>query len=84
MDGRQSAVATALRDPCHVWRSGRFRDRLLYYRPRILPRPYEQEYLLVVVRYIRGQGFGRIITAFKTPRIIRGDTLIWSRPNPRA
>ena len=81
MEGQQAAVITVLRDPYHVWRSSRYRNRRLYYCPFVLPRPHEREYLLVVADYPPGRESGRIITAYARPNIIRGDTLLWLRPN---
>ena len=80
LEGQQDAVRTTLANPDHVYQSGRHSNRLLYYRRFVLPDPHYREYLLVVVAY-SGRApsiVGRILTAYSTPNIKRGDTVLWT------
>lgn len=80
MEGQQAAVITALRDPYFVTRSAGYRDRRLYYRPLVLPAPYTNEYLIVVVDYpVGSRRVGRVVTAYKNPAMLRREALIWTK-----
>jgi hypothetical protein len=80
MEGQQAAVITALSDPYYVYRSAGRSNRRLYYRPLVLPRPYTQDFLLVVADYPTGRRRpGRIVTAYRRQTFRRGDIWIWSK-----
>jgi hypothetical protein len=80
MAGQQSAIMACCNNPYQVYQSGRYPQRLIYYKPFALPKPFDRYYLLVVVEY-SGSGArhrGKIVTAFASANIKRGDILIWS------
>lgn len=81
MEGNEGAVVAALREPTHEYQSDRYPNRRIYYRPFILPKPYYQSYLRVVIAY-QGSGTrarGELVTAFPSANIRGGDILIWSK-----
>ena len=81
MENLQAAVQISLSNPKFVYQSGRYPDRKLFYRPYLLPRPYDTHYLLVVVGYYsNGTKTGTVITAYPRKFIAKGDILIWPKP----
>ncbi len=81
MVGQQLAVESTVRDPAYEYKSGRYPDRRLFYKPFVLPGPFHRTYLLVVVGYRTRDGFstGSVITAFSTANMKQGYILIWSK-----
>ena len=81
MAGHQSAVSQTIRDPVYVYQSTRYANRRIHYRPFILPGPYHQYFLMVVIAYDRrgNRTYGEIVTAFPTANTKEGDILRWSK-----
>ena len=80
LQGRQDAVITTLTDPDFVYQSGVYPDRKLHYRKEVLPYPYAQDFLTVVVFYpAQRPAFANIVTAYRKPPDEIKETLLWSR-----
>ena len=81
MEGQQAAVTATLAYPDLVYRSNEYPNRKLYYRREVLPQPYAQDLLAVVVDYPTGrQTIANIVTAYRKLPDEERETLIWSRP----
>lgn len=80
MKGYESFVKAAIEKPYQVYQDGRHTNTKIIYRPFILPQPYNQYYLRVVIVYkekvFRGIK-GYVSTAFPCVNIRKGDILIW-------
>ena len=81
LEGQQSAVSATIQEPIYIYQSGRYPRRRVFYRPFVLPAPFQRNYLLVVIEYRGGvnRRRGEVITAFATINIKEGDILIWSK-----
>ena len=80
LEGQQAALIAALTDPDYVYQSGRYPDRKLHYRREVLPYPYAQDLVAVVVAYPEHTlGVGQVVTAYRKRPDVDQETLIWSR-----
>lgn len=77
--GCERHVAEAIEQPDLIFRDRDYPDRRVFLKLGTV-RP--KFYLRVVVEYalIRGSFKGRVVTAFLTPDLREGDTLLWVRP----
>lgn len=81
LENQQSAVSITVQEPIYIYQSGRYPERRLFYRPFVLPAPFRNSYVLVVIAY-RGSGDrrrGEVVSAYATANIKEGDILIWSK-----
>ena len=80
VDEHFDAVERVLADPYRVTQDATYHNRLNYYRPSVLPAPYDRLYLKVCVVFYRiGQTgmIGEVVTAYPTTRIRRGEVQQW-------
>ncbi len=69
-----------LTNPDYVYQSGEYPERKLHYKKDVLPFPYTQDFLTVVVSYAEpGPAVAQIVTAYRKPPDEVRETLIWSR-----
>ena len=74
-------MAATINDPDKVYRSNEYPNRKLHYRSGVLPQPYAQDFLAVVVAYPSEiHVAARMITAYRKAPDEERETLIWSRP----
>lgn len=83
LDGNEMAIERTLADPDTRNRDKVHLNREVFYRAGVLPSPYHVDLLKVVVAF-QGEGgddIGRIVTAYATDRVARGEKRLWSRPH---
>jgi hypothetical protein len=82
MKGCEAYVKSAIERPYTVYQDSGSINRLIIYKPYVLPIPFEKEYLRIVLEYknhiIRGIT-AKVITAYATRNIKQGDILIWPK-----
>jgi len=82
MEGCEVHVKTAIEKPYRVYQDPRHPNRKILYKPFILPKPFNTQYLRVAIEYRKSRFRdlrGYIITAFASPGIRKGDILIWEQ-----
>ena len=83
MKGCQDSAVETITSPYQVYQDKNFSARRILYRPFVLPRPYDQQYLRVVIEYKRRRlskrYTGYVLTAFPVQNRRKGDILLWSR-----
>jgi hypothetical protein len=82
MEGWDAYVKVTIEKPYQIYQDGRHPKRKAFYNPFILPKPFHQQYLRVVVEYKKRRFAsvrGYVITAFPCQGIRKGDILIWER-----
>jgi len=83
MKGCEAYVKAAIEKPYQIYQDGRNPRIRNIYQPFILPKPYNQYYLRVAVKY-RQRMFrdpkGYVSTAFPCVNKKKGDILIWEEP----
>jgi len=78
--GQLAAVKLAIEAPDRIVTDRDRADRRCYYRAEVLPAPYDEDLLKVVVGLAAGsQGTttGEVITAYATPRVKQGEAQQW-------
>ena len=78
--GCEAHVKTAIENPYRIYQDPRHPNRKILYKPFILPKPFNTQYLRVAIEYKKSRirDFrGYIITAFACSGIRKGDILIW-------
>jgi hypothetical protein len=80
MSGQESCVQATITLPYQIYQDTRHTNRKNYYRPFVLPAPFNMLYLRVGIEYKNSKfrGYrGFVLTAFSCPGIRKGDILIW-------
>jgi hypothetical protein len=81
MNGCETYVKAAIENPYQVYQDSKNINKKIIYKPFILPRPFNQQYLRVVIEY-KAKRFramrGYILSAFPCINIKKGDILIWT------
>ena len=80
MNGYEAYVKTAIGDPYQIYQDSSNLNKRIIYKPFILPKPYNLQYLRVVIEYPRrkfGKARGFVHTAFPCLNIKKGDILLW-------
>jgi hypothetical protein len=82
MDGNEMLVERVLVDPDMRNRDKEHAGREVYYRRGVLEPPYENDLLKIVVEFQLDSPDaqqGRLITAYVTDGVARGEKTIWTR-----
>lgn len=80
MEGCEAYVKAAIEKPYQIYQDGRHSNRKNIYRPFILPKPFQTQYLRVGIEYRQkffGELRGYVRTAFPCQGKRKGDILIW-------
>jgi hypothetical protein len=83
MEGQEDAIGRALADPDLRSRDRIHEDREIVYRSGLLQDHYAGDILKVVFvvdRSLDARGSGKVIAAYLTDRIARGEPRLWTRP----
>lgn len=83
MEGCAANVKAAIEKPYHIYQDGRHPHIRIIYRPFILPKPFDRQYLRVAIKYRTRRFGGRrgyVSTAFPCINKRKGDILIWEEP----
>ncbi len=74
-------MIAALTAPDYVYRSIQHPNRKLHYRKGVLPYPYFQDFLVIVVAYpTDSHAVAHIVTTYRKPPDEGKETLIWPKP----
>ena len=80
MDGCETIVKRAIEKPYQIYQDGRHTARRNIYKPFVLPKPYNTQYLRIVIEYkkkrLTKKLQGYVLTAFPSTKR-KGDILIW-------
>ena len=82
MEENRYAVEVTIREPDFINHDTDYGDRDVYYRRGLLPDPYHKDYVKVVVVVEHARTFrtyGRIISAYATPDVKRGEKRKWPK-----
>ena len=80
MENRQGAVIATLSDPDLVYQSDEYPNSKLHYRKGVLPYPYIQDFLVIIVAYPTDRHtVAHIVTAYRKMPDEGKETLIWSK-----
>ena len=81
MEGQEAIVKTAIENPYQVYQDGKHANRRNIYRPFVLPKPFNTEYLRIGIEYrgrkLTGKVQGYVCTAFACRTKKKGEILIW-------
>ena len=81
MKGCEVYVRTAIENPYQIYQDSKDINKRIIYKPYILPKPYNQQYLRVAIEYkhriFKGLR-GYVLSAFPCINIKKGDILIWT------
>jgi len=81
MKGYEAHVKTTIEDPYQIYQDSKHINQKVIYKPFILPKPYQQQYLRVALEYkmkkFRGLR-GYVLSAYPSINIKKGDILIWT------
>jgi hypothetical protein len=80
MKGCEAIVQATIERPFKVYQDKTHLRRRVLYRPFVLPKPFQTQYLRVIVEYrtrrFRNQR-GYVVTAFACTDLRQGDVLLW-------
>ena len=81
MKDREMIVKTAIEKPYQVYQDGKHTARRNIYKPFVLPKPFNTQYLRITIEYrkrkITRELQGYVLTAFAFQGKRIGDILIW-------
>ena len=80
MKGCEVHTKIAIEKPYRIYQDPRHPNRKIIYKPFILPKPFNTQYLRVAIEYRKrrfGDLRGYVVTAFACSGIRKGDILIW-------
>lgn len=81
MKGCEGHVKATIESPYQIYQDSTHPNRRILYRPFILPKPYDRQYLRVAIDYRHRRWKkprGYVVTAFSSANIKKGDILVWS------
>jgi hypothetical protein len=79
MKSCEAYVTTAIREPYQIYQDSSNLQKKVIYKPFILPKPYDRQYLRVVMEYHKKKKVAYICTAFPCVNKKKGDILIWEK-----
>lgn len=80
MKGCETIVQATIQSPYRIYQDAIHPRRRVLYKPFVLPKPFNTQFLRVVIEYKskRFKGIvGNVITAFSCAGIRQGDILLW-------
>ena len=81
MEGCETHVKATIENPYQIYQDAFDIKVKVIYKPFILPKPFNQQYLRVAIKYSRKKfkrPRGYVLTAFPCINIKKGDILIWT------
>lgn len=81
--GCEECVKEAIGNPYKIEQDADFANRVILYKPFVLPKPYHLQYLRICIAYrksIFGKTRGCVITAFSARGTKKGEKLVWQKP----
>jgi hypothetical protein len=80
LNGCEVLVKKTIGQPHRVYQDSRHPNRKILYKPFILPKPFNTQWLRVAIEYRKpmlGDIRGYVVTAFACTGVRQGDIIIW-------
>lgn len=79
MQGCEAYVEASIRDPYQIYQDSSDLQKKIIYKPFVLPKPYDRQYLRVAIDYHKKKRVAYVRTAFPCINKKKGDILIWEK-----